>query len=54
MKEVKIENIITPELIKSLYEKARTLPPAEAKKIIDLCKVLTNHVGEYLVKKIDE
>jgi len=54
MKEVKIKHIITPELIKSLYEKARTLPPAEAKKLIDQCKLFSNHIGEYLVKEVNE
>jgi|TARA_B100001094_G_scaffold292486_2_gene311690 hypothetical protein len=54
MKEVQVKHIITPELIKSLYEKARTLPPAEAKKLIDQCKLFSAHIGEYLVKKIDE
>jgi hypothetical protein len=54
MKEVQIKHIITPELIKSLYEKSRALPPAEAKKLIDQCKFFSSHIGECLVKKIDE
>jgi hypothetical protein len=54
MKEVQVKHIITPELIKSLYEKSRTLPPAEAKRLIDQCKFFSSHMGEYLVKKNDE
>jgi hypothetical protein len=54
MKEVQVKYIITPELIRSIYEKSRTLPPAEAKKLIDQCKLFSSHVGEYLVKKPDK
>jgi hypothetical protein len=54
MKQVKVENIITTELIRSLYEKARTLPPSEAKKIIDQCSLFSAHIGEYLVLEVDE
>jgi len=54
MKEVQVKHIITPELIRSIYEKSRTLPPAEAKKLIDQCTLLSGRIGEYLVKKIDE
>jgi|TARA_B110000495_G_scaffold180472_1_gene174564 hypothetical protein len=54
MKQVQVENIISLELIKSIYEKSRTLSPSEAKKIIDQCHFLSGHIGEYLVKEIDK
>jgi hypothetical protein len=50
--EVKYE--ITPELIKNLFDKAKKAPLAEKNKILRQCEFFCKHVGEYLVKDVDE
>lgn len=53
MKKVKVSHVITPKLIRELYEKAATLPPEQAKEIIRQCEFFSSHIGEYLVQDID-
>ena len=50
MKTVKVKHIITTDLIRSLYEKAKTLPPEQSKKLIEQCEFFSKHIGEYLVQ----
>jgi hypothetical protein len=50
MKVVKIKEKITSDLILDLYEKAKTMKGEEKKKLIEKIKLLSKHIGDYLVK----
>ena len=53
-KKVEVRFKITPDLIKNLFDKAKIAPPAEKNKILKQCEFFCKHVGEYLVKDVDE
>jgi hypothetical protein len=53
-KKVEVKYEITPELIKTLFDKAKKAPPAEKNKILRQCEFFCKHVGEYLVKDVNE
>tara|TARA_R110000824_G_scaffold332728_1_gene519325 strand:- start:679 stop:831 length:153 start_codon:yes stop_codon:yes gene_type:complete len=50
MKIVKVKYKITEDLIIDLYEKSKKLNGDKKKKLIETMKLLSKHVGEYLIK----
>ena len=49
MRVVKVKHKITSDLILDLYEKSKKLKGEEKKKLIKKIKLLSQHVGDYLV-----
>lgn len=53
MEKVEIKNKITSDYIIELYEKAKNIKdPKKKSKAMKNIKIMSEHLGEYLVKKI--
>ena len=53
MEKVEIKNKITSDYIIELYEKAKTIKdPKKKSKAMKNIKIMSEHLGEYLVRKI--
>jgi len=50
MKVVKVKKKITSDLILDLYDKAKSLKGQEKKKLLKKVKLLSQHIGDYLVQ----
>lgn len=54
MKKGKVEQKITADYILDLYDKAKKLKDKNKKvKLMKKIKLLSNHVGEYIIKPLD-
>lgn len=50
MKIVKAKHEITEDFILDLYAKSKKLEGKEKKKLLKVVKLLSEHIGEFLVK----